>query len=128
MSKKAKGQLEEPPPVQPFDPTVFVQLVSGDGAVFYCDRNCAKISKLVKTCLTQGPPAGCVEAVLQESESGLQRVRFPMLSAPQLENAVRFMHYKYKGDLDAEHRTPFPLPTQPEAQLALLATATMLQL
>ena len=117
MSKKAKvQQQEEAPPVQVFDPTFMVQLESSDGHVFFCDRNVAKISKLVKATLNEERMQGLVDTgeacqlVRPATADGqLACVKFPFLPGAKLEKALQSMHYKYKYDNEApDHRPAAP--------------------
>lgn len=132
MSKKPK-QTEEPPPPPLFDPTVMVILVSGDGHEFYVDRNCAKISNLLKQCLlvwqTSGKEAAAPipEITLGDSSSGHPRITLPFTTQHHLDRIIQFMHYKYRFDADPDKRVPFALGETPEERTELLSLATLLQ-
>jgi hypothetical protein len=163
MSKKAKGHAEELVAPPPFDPTVMVRLIASDDYVFYVDRNCARISKVVRNLVPAAPsaaapgaaaltidtaaagkqtnskpaPPGQEVAFLVDPASaaaapdtlGLATVKFPFLTAKQLETAIKFMCYKYRYDSDApDHRPPMPSPATPQEQLELLSLAMHLQI
>ncbi|CUF99546.1 Hypothetical protein, putative [Bodo saltans] len=64
MSKKvaAKGAKEEEGPQAPvFDPSTFVALESSDGDCLLLDRNCARLSRLLKQVLQDPNPSNQIE-------------------------------------------------------------------
>ena len=134
MSKKSKVHQEEAAPVQVFDPSVMVRLVSCDDHVFFCDRNCVKISQLMKHCLLQekSAPLDTSDACFLEepaTDGSVAGIRFRFVNAEKLEKGLRFVHMKYRFDTDApDHRPPMPSGTSVQDQLELLALAVLLQI
>jgi hypothetical protein len=78
MSKKvaAKGVKEEEGPQAPvFDPSTFVALESSDGDCIFLDRNCARLSRLLKQVLQDANPS-------DQIEYSVSTITFPI--APEL--------------------------------------------
>ena len=128
MSKK-KPVAEEAPAVPIFDPTVMVRLVANDGHVVYCDRNAARVSKVLKAALL-GMPAGegeyaAVEGVEVTNARPTPVITVPFLDGPNLEAAVGFMQWKVKADGEpVDHRAPLPAPFTP---IHMAAIGTLLR-
>lgn len=131
MSKKVKSALDEPIASPPFDPSVMVKLVSGDGHAFFVDRNAARVSKLLKQGIANIQQAGAspplANGVSVDEFNGIPVISFEFLSSAQLQRAIKFMMYKYRYDADAEHRAPFDFGTAAES-IEMLSVAALLQM
>ena len=107
-----------------------VQLQSADGTVFFIDRNCAKISGVLKTCYngTFSPDTNKVVELVPAAAEGPANpiVRFTFLNASQVERMLRYLCLKYKYDLDPDHRPPTEFCSK-EEMLDMLALSTLLQ-
>lgn len=129
-----------PPPPPPVDqsnisPATYVRLVSREGHEFLVDRECAKVSRLIKHYLNsqqQGgsggsAPASVKEVVMDEyqQEGAMTVVRFPYTSAQLLEKTVQYFYFKHRYESDPENRPQFHVPF--EIAVDLIKVATLLQ-
>lgn len=132
MSKKPKAS-DEGPAAPAIDPANFVILESADGHRFLVDKNCAKVSRLIKQALgsialgdpmhtnelqcsqsTWGrPSSSALDANSSSSTSATYTlVRLLAVDAAQLEEGIRFGHYKYRYDQESDKRPPCPMLAQ----------------
>ena len=126
--KVAVAAVEEVPTSPAFDLTHYVKLISGDGTVFFADRNCAKVSKLIQSCLDiilnnvrPNTPSTMLPShevtikfasiISSNTSAGLltiPEIQIHFLNSLQLEEALRFGYFKYRYDGEAvERRAPF---------------------
>jgi len=138
MSKKAAGKVEESAVIPLCDANHFVRLISMEGTTYFVDKNCARTSRSLKHVLAPSAVPGVTKS--QMSPSGLfgdpcvrppdalgtPAISLDFLPDKLLEEAVRFMYYKYRYDHElVEARPPFKTALSHPEQLAL---ATLLGL
>jgi|EP00670_Eutreptiella_braarudii_P019905 transcription elongation factor B subunit 1 len=116
--KKPPGKGAPPPEGEAvdktpaFDVTQTVRLVSKDGFEFVLHKNCAMVSKTVKTMLNSPQST-------KEMQEGM--IHLPSIDAPVLEKAIQYFHYKYRYDNDPDNRPPFQVPPEMALDLMLVA-------
>lgn len=127
-----------PPPPPPVDqsnisPATYVRLISREGHEFFLDRECAKVSRLIKhylMSLQQGNISGMNsvrEVVMDDAqpEGGMITIRLPYTAAPLLEKTVQYFYFKHRYESDPENRPNFHVPH--DMAVDLIKVATMLQ-
>lgn len=119
-----------PPPPPPadksnLDPNNFIRLVSREGHDFIVDKECAKVSKLIKNYLSNQMQVAKKDIVFDDSDETKVVIRFPYTSAALLEKTVQYFYYKHRYEGDAENRPTFHVAH--DMALDLIKVATLLQ-
>eukprot|EP01059_Diplonema_ambulator_P025248 TRINITY_DN4226_c0_g1_i1.p1 TRINITY_DN4226_c0_g1~~TRINITY_DN4226_c0_g1_i1.p1 ORF type:complete len:113 (+),score=33.28 TRINITY_DN4226_c0_g1_i1:214-552(+) len=106
-----KGQEEKAQPV-PFDVSTLVTLVGADGYSYVVDKQCAMMSKLIKSQIEE----------LKENDEPV--LNFPEIRPEILEKTIQYFYYKHRYDNEPDDRPEFEVP--PEMALDLMVVASLL--
>jgi transcription elongation factor B subunit 1 len=126
MAEKKKGKappVEEHPKV-PFDATQMVRLIAKDGSEYVLHRNCATVSKTIKTMLVTAAatlPQNTGALLLPLGGQSENVVNLPTVPSDLLEKAIQYFHYKYRYDNDPDNRPTFHVPPEMALDLMLVA-------
>ncbi len=120
-----------PPPPPPadksnLDPLNFIRLVSREGHEFLLDKECAKVSKLIKNYLANQMAAlNKKDVIFDDADETKIIIRFPFTSAALLEKTVQYFYFKHRYEGDPENRPTFVVAH--DMALDLIKVATLLQ-
>lgn len=124
LSQKKKKELPPPPSgATPIESSNFVKLISMEEHVFVVDKQCAKVSKLIKAYLSGQTNVSTKDVTWDEGNKDV--VRFPFIGAKLLEATIQYFYFKVRFEKDPDHRPEFHVA--PEMALELIKVATLLQ-
>jgi transcription elongation factor B subunit 1 len=124
LSQKKKKELPPPPSgAAPIEPSTFVKLISMEGHVFIVDKQCAKVSKLIKSYLSGQTNVSTKDVTWDEANKDV--VRFPFIAGKHLEATIQYFYFKVRFEKDPDNRPEFHVA--PEMALDLIKVATLLQ-